>query len=205
MAVRKKKQETPELIPEARKPERWQELEQQYADLPTWEEEPAPTPEPEEYLNPLEQKVRLRQLQFIEAYIASVGNIGAACKLVKVSRMQAWRWFKIEWFQKQINERMFEWELLLRNKMMSLALSGNTTMLIFLSKFLNPFYDDNYRARVLLGEMAQSLYERYPIPQPEFLPPKIPERFRASGADIGTSAEGTGEVSPTLVHSRGDQ
>ena len=182
----------------------WGELEEEYRKLSIYPDEPDEEPI-EKITAPTDIGKRLRQVKYIEAYIACGGNLGAAAKISRISRAQAWRWFKDEWFQKQINERMHEWELLMRAKMFQLAMNGNTTMLIFLSKFLNPFYDDVYRSKVLLGEMAQSLYERYPIPEPKFLPPEIPARFGPSGPDNGASQEGASEVPTSLVHSGGDR
>lgn len=190
-ASQKRISETPQPTPEGNKVRlsRLQELAEEYAQLPEYPDEPEEIKE-KEPLTPTQFGKQLRQIQFIEAYIQSGGNVGISSKLAKVSRVQVWRWFKEEWFQQQINERMFEWEINLRAKMYQMAMNGNVTLLIFLSKFLNPFYDDVYRGKVLMGEMAQSLYERYPIPEPEFLPPAVPARFRDADGNNPSNEKG---------------
>lgn len=131
----------------------------------------------EEYQLPDPDGLNLRQLIFIDAYIACLGNVPEATKIVKTHKSTFFRWMKEEAFITRLNQKKVEWEGLLQQKMLKMALSGNVTLLIFLSKFVNPFYDDEFRRRVLLNDMASSTYERYPIPNPEFLPPTIPERF----------------------------
>lgn len=201
-ASRKRKSEPLDDAPKAPRNERLEELIIECNKLPIYEDEPDEEASPSD---PTLMGRQFRQVKYIECYIAAGGNLTAASRLAKVSRAQAWRWFKDEWFQKQLNERMHEWELLLRAKMFQLAMNGNTTMLIFLSKFLNPFYDDNYRTKVLLGEMAQTLYERYPIPEPQFLPSAVPQRFGNPRSIEPANAQGTEAIPTSLVHHGGNQ
>lgn len=123
--------------------------------------------------------VKIRQILAIESFIAVRGDVTKTCNAVGISERTWWRWLKDPIFVSKLNEYKIRWEIALQSKALNLALGGkgNTTMIIFLSKFLNPLYDDNFRARVLAKEMEKDLYERNPIPQPKFLPPEIPERF----------------------------
>lgn len=140
-------------------------------------------PEPRPNIKLLQHNKEFRQDCFIEAYVAAMGNITAARKLVKVDHKTVWRWFhEDDNFGKRLNAKMLEWEMMLREKAFQMAMSGDRVMIIFLLKFVNPFFDDVYRSKVLLGEMGQSIYERHPIPNPQFLPPEIPQRFRDAGA-----------------------
>lgn len=124
-----------------------------------------------------QSELTFQQKLFLDGYIATMGSVARACKLAKCSKTTGFRWLTIETFQRALNARMLEWELLLHWRMMHLAMAGNTTLMIFLAKFLNPFYDDAFRANIAKDEIAKSLFDRYPIPRPEFLPPEIPERF----------------------------
>lgn len=190
--------------PTQRKPERYVELEEEYLDLEEYVGEAEPKPPPRSLLQ--QHQKEFRQDCFIEAYVACMGNITAARKLVKVDHKTVWRWFhEDEEFGKRLNRKMLEWEMMLRQKAFQMAMGGDRVMIIFLLKFVNPFFDDQFRAKVLLGEMAQSLYERYPIPEPQFLPPEIPERFRDAEATNGTAGSPTEALPTTLVHGGGNQ
>lgn len=201
----KKKTETPVDTPKPStgKPARFVELEDEFAGLEPFVSEDEP-PKPE--LNLMQKSKQFRQDCFLEAYVAAQGNITAARKLVKVDHKTVWRWFhEDEEFGKRLNRKMLEWEFMLRQKAFQMAMSGDRVMIIFLLKFVNPFFDDAFRGKILLGEMAQSLYERFPIPQPEFLPPEVPERFRTSTANNGAHEEGSKEIPSSLVHGGGNQ
>lgn len=124
-----------------------------------------------------EAKLTFQQKLFLDGYIVTMGSVARACKLAKCGKSTGFRWLQLEHFQRALNARMLEWELLLHWRMMHLAMAGNTTLMIFLAKFLNPFYDDAFRANIAKDEIAKSLFDRYPIPRPEFLPPEVPERF----------------------------
>lgn len=200
----KKKTGPPVEAPKpTQRPARFAELEDEFAEL---EEFKAEAESPREDLKLKQHNKEFRQDCFIEAYVAAMGNITAARKLVKVDHATVWRWFhNDESFGKRLNAKMLEWEMMLRQKAFQMAMSGDRVMIIFLLKFVNPFFDDVYRSKVLLGEMAQSLYERYPIPNPQFLPPEIPERFRAAEDSDGTAAEREQSLPSTLVHDGGNQ
>ena len=161
---------------------------------------------PKESIKIKQHNKEFRQDCFIEAYVAAMGNITAARKLVKVDHKTVWRWFhKDENFANRLNSKMIEWEMMLRQKAFEMAMSGDRVMIIFLLKFVNPFFDDNYRAKVLLGEMQQTIYERHPIPQPNFLPPETPQRFRQPDTDAEEGGHDTDGLSPSLVYARSDK
>lgn len=189
--------------PSPNKPQRFADLEEEFADLEEFPTEEIPH---REQIKLKQHNKEFRQDLFIEAYVAAMGNITAARKLVKVDHKTVWRWFhEDEDFGKRLNKKMLEWEMMLRQKAFQMAMSGDRVMIIFLLKFVNPFFDDVFRSKVLLGEMAQSLYERYPIPEPQFLPPEIPERFRNAEAANGTTGSPAEGLPTTLVHGGGNQ
>lgn len=184
-----KKTQDSQPKPAANKPARFTELEAEFAAL---EEFAADPPTTQEEITLKQHNKEFRQDCFIEAYVAAMGNITAARKLVKVNHKTVWRWFHEDPdFAKRLHSKMVEWEMMLRQKAFQMAMSGDRVMIIFLLKFVNPFFDDEFRRRVLLNDMVQSTYERYPIPNPEFLPPTIPERFiKDVDATIDAAIEG---------------
>jgi len=125
--------------------------------------------------------IHLRQKLAIECYIATLGHVVAASKLCKIAPRTFYRWLDKEEFQRALHKRMLQWELMLNNKALTLAKQGDKTMLMFMLKFLNPYYDDNFRARLVAQVVGENTFERHPIPTPEFLPPEIPERFGTPG------------------------
>lgn len=146
----------------------------------------------------------LRQRKFIEVFIATLGNVTKTARIINVTERTIYRWLADSEIQKTLNTRKLSWELELSSRAMELALHGDRILIMFILKFLNPFYDDQFRSRVLAGEVQSTLYDRHPIPNPEFLPPEIPERF-LDGQSPGAGSEGAEAVSTTLVHVRSDK
>lgn len=143
-------------------------------------------PEDDFYAN--RDDIHLRQRLAIECYIATLGHVIAASKLCKITPRTFYRWLEKEEFQRALHKRMMEWELLLHSKAMQLAVKGDKSMIMFLLKFLNPYYDDNFRARMVAQVVGESIFDRHPIPTPEFLPPEVPERF-GPAPEPNTSSE----------------
>lgn len=131
----------------------------------------------------------IKQNEFIIEFIAAGGRFKVACNKLGVGVSTYYDWLKEPGFASRLHEAKQEWESVLHAKAMQLALEGNTTMICFLLKFLNPFYDDRFREKILAEQFRQTVYENSPIPEPRFLPPEIPERFRGASDSSGDSDE----------------
>jgi hypothetical protein len=119
-----------------------------------------------------------RQEAFIDCYIACHGHISKSCEMARISRNAFYMWLREEpEFAERLHSRKLEWESQLHAKAAVMALNGNATMLKFLLEFLNPYYDSSYRTKALELMQREAINDKYPIPQPTILPPKIPDRI----------------------------
>lgn len=156
-------------------PERTNPLNQlaaKYSDIPNYDYE-------QPHDKPIKKDPKWeRQEIFIDCFITCHGHIQKSCEMSKVSRNTFYVWLREEpEFAERLQGRKLEWESQFHSKAAVLALNGNTTMLKFLLEFLNPYYDSTFRTKALELMQREAINEKYPVPQPILLPPKIPERF----------------------------
>lgn len=119
-----------------------------------------------------------RQEAFIDCFIVAHGHIIKACQMARISRNTYYVWLRDDAnFVERLHSRKLEWESQLHAKAAVMALNGNTQMLKFLLEFLNPYYDSAFRTKALEIMQREAIADKYPIPQPTILPPKIPDRI----------------------------
>ncbi len=78
---------------------------------------------------------RARQKLFIYEYEKSLFNISKACTEVGIERSTFYAWEKKDkLFKKELSQKVDRWGDLIENKMTTLALKGDSKLLMFLAK-----------------------------------------------------------------------
>lgn len=137
-----------------------------------------------------------RQEIFIDCYITLHGHITRSCEEAKIARNTFYIWCREDpEFVERLQSRKLEWESQFHAKAAIMAMNGHAGMIKFLLEFLNPYYDSAFRTKALEMMQREAIADKYPIPQPTILPPKIPERFRELSADNSRAAKQSGNES----------